>query len=291
MSAESMRGGLQNHWLYRRWKERRFASWSPSLRFGLSVVSIFIVATILSVFWTPYPPMAVDIGPVLSPPSAQHLFGTDNLGSDVFSRVLGATGLDVGITVAVVALALVVGSIWGALAGFYGRWFDTVTMRTLEMINAFPALLLAMLVIAIAGPSVANVIFVIALLPLPDYVRIARAEIMSKKSWPFADAARMMGRRPLGVLFRHLFPNSLRPLLIYASINASFVVATVGALGFVGLGIQPGSAEWGSMIAAGQGSITTGQWWVTFFPGAAILLLGVAFHLVGDGLADLDRQR
>ena len=246
---------------------------------------------VVSVFWTPYPPLAPATGPFGASPSAQHLFGTDATGGDIFSRALAATHTDVGITLAVVGLSLVAGTVWGALIGFYGGWADRLSLRILQVMNAFPSILLAMLVISVFGRSLVDVILVVALIPLPDYVRLARAEVMTKKHWQFAEAARMTGRRPAGVLFRHLVPNSTRPLLAYAGINASWVIATVGALGFLGLGIQPGSAEWGSMIAGGESGIVDGQWWMSFFPGAFIFLLAAAFHLIGDGLSDDDLTR
>ena len=211
--------------------------------------------------------MAPATGTFFAPPSWSHLFGTDATGGDIFSRTLAATHTDVGITLAVVALALVVGTLWGSLIGFYGGWLDALTLRILQVMNSFPALLLAMLVISAMGRGILDVILVVALIPLPDYVRLARAEVMTKKTWQFAEAARMIGQRRNGVLFRHLVPNSTRPLLAYAGINASWVIATVGALGFLGLGIQPGSAEWGSMIAGGESTIVNGQWWISFFPG------------------------
>jgi peptide/nickel transport system permease protein len=260
-----------------------------SLWVGVTILAGLAVAAVVSHFWTPYPPMADGVGPVFSPPSRAYLFGTDRVGADVFSRTLAATATDVGLTVAVVLIALFVGTLWGSLAGFYGGWFDQGTMRVLEVLNAFPSLLLAMLVIAVAGSGIINVIFVVALLPLPDYVRLARSEVMSKKTWQFAEAARMVGHTPRDVLFRHILPNSLQPELAYASINASWVAATIGALGFLGLGIQPGSAEWGSMIARGQDAIIAGQWWISVFPGLGIFLLATAFHLIGDSIADARR--
>ena len=263
----------------------------PSLKIGAGVVGLFAVVAVLSVFWTPYPPMQPATGAFLAPPSWTHLFGTDAVGADIFSRAFAATHTDVGITVAVVALALFTGTVWGSLVGFYGGWADALTMRILQTVQAFPALLLAMLVISALGRGVLDVILVVALIPLPDYVRLARAEIMTKKNWQFAEAARMIGRRPAGVLFRHLVPNSMRPLLANAGINASWVVATVGGLGFLGLGIQPGSAEWGSMIAGGESDIVSGVWWPCFFPGLAIFLLAYAFHLIGDALTDADINR
>ena len=257
-----------------------------ALKLGAVIAGLFAVLAVVSACWTPYPPLAPATGPFGAAPSARHLFGTDATGGDVFSRALAATHTDVGITLAVVGLALVAGTVWGALIGFYGGWADRLSLRILQVMNAFPSILLAMLVISVFGRSLVDVILVVALIPLPDYVRLARAEVMTKKHWQFAEAARMTGRRPAGVLFRHLVPNSTRPLLAYAGINASWVIATVGALGFLGLGIQPGSAEWGSMIAGGESGIVDGQWWMSFFPGAFIFLLAAAFHLIGDGLSD-----
>ncbi|RKR75882.1 ABC transporter permease [Frondihabitans australicus] len=259
-------------------------SWS--LWVGVGLLGLLIASGIVAIFWTPYAPGASAVGPLSSPPSLAHPFGTDDLGGDVLSRTMAAATTDVSITVVVVLLALIVGTLWGSLAGFFGGVFDYVTMRVLELLNSFPSLLLAVLVIAVAGPGIVNVVFVVAVLPLPDYVRLARAEVSSKKQWQFADAARLVGRGPFGVLFAHVVPNSLRPLLTFASVNASYVVSTVGALGYLGLGIQPGSAEWGSMIAKGQDAILSGQWWISGFPGLAIFLLAAAFHLISDAVAD-----
>ncbi|MGA2306223.1 MAG: ABC transporter permease [Acidimicrobiales bacterium] len=258
---------------------------------GFVIVALFALVALVSLIWTPYPPLAPATGSFLAAPSWSHPFGTDAVGADVFSRAMAATHTDVGITVAVIAISLVVGTLWGALVGFYGGILDTLSMRLLQVMNSFPALLLAMLVIAAIGRGTLIVILVVAVLPLPDYVRLARAEIRSKKQWQFAEAAKMIGRSPISVLFRHLVPNSMRPLFAYAAVNASWVTATVGGLGYLGLGIQPGSAEWGSMIAGGQSQIVAGKWWISFFPGLGIFLLAAAFHLIGDGLADADVAR
>ncbi|MGA2928567.1 MAG: ABC transporter permease [Solirubrobacteraceae bacterium] len=264
---------------------------SISLRVGILIVALFALVAIVSLIWTPYSPTAEATGAFNQAPSWSHLFGTDATGADIFSRTLRATTTDVGITVAVIVLALIVGTLWGSLIGFYGGFLDRLTLRMLQVLQSFPALLLAMLVLSTVGRGVLPVILVVALIPLPDYVRLARAEILSKKNWQFAEAARMIGHRPLGVLFRHLVPNSTRPLFAYAAINASWVVSTVGALGFIGLGIQPGSVEWGSMIAGGESGIVSGQWWISFFPGLGIFLLAAALHLIGDGISDDDLAR
>ncbi len=258
---------------------------------ALAVICMLGIAAILSAFWTPHPPTALETGPPFASPTWAHPFGTDAVGADIFSRTLSATHVDVGITIAVVGLALLVGTIWGSIIGFYGGWADAVSLRLLQVLQSFPALLLAMLVIFALGNGIRNVILVVAVIPLPDYVRLSRAEIRSKKTWQFAEAARLTGRRPIGVLFRHLVPNSMRPLVANASINASWVAATVGALGFVGLGIEPGSVEWGSMVAGGQAAVGSGGWWISFFPGLGIFFLSAAFHLLGDALTDADISR
>ncbi|UZN04158.1 ABC transporter permease [Cellulomonas sp. S1-8] len=268
----------------RRRRRRTKGRWA--LPAGLALLGVLLGSALLSKVWTPYPPDATGVGPVYAPPSAEHWFGTDRVGADVFSRTVAAGLTDVSITIAVVALALTVGTLWGALAGFYGGILDAVTLRLLEVVQAFPALLLAMLAVAVAGPGLLNVVLVVAIIPLPDYVRLARADVLSKKNWQFAEAARMVGNRPVVVLFKHLVPNSMRPLLAFASISASWVTGNIAALGYVGLGIEPGSAEWGSMISRGQDAIVSGDWWISFFPGVAILLLCISFHLIGDGLSD-----
>jgi peptide/nickel transport system permease protein len=245
--------------------------------------------SLVSLIWTPYPPTATGTGAFSSAPSGAHWFGTDSVGSDVFSRTVSAGRTDVFYTVTAVAIALVIGSAWGALAGFFGGWFETVTLRLLEVVQAFPALLMALLVISILGPGTFNVILVVAILPLPDFVRLARAEVLTKKTWQFAEAARMVGNPPLVVLFKHLMPNSWRPLLAYASISAAWVCGNIAALGFIGVGIQPDAVEWGSMIARGESDVVAGAWWEALFPGLGVLVLAIGCQLVGDGIAARNR--
>ncbi|OLT00301.1 hypothetical protein BJF90_36120 [Pseudonocardia sp. CNS-004] len=257
---------------------------TPTMRLGLVVVGILTLVAVVSLFWTPYDPAATKVGPVYDAPSASHWFGTDRVGADIFSLTMAGTRIDVGITIAAVGIAFVVGTTLGALAGFYGGWVDAVVSRLTEIMQAFPTLLLAMLIVAAVGPGVWNVIIVVAIVGIPDYLRLARAEILSKKTWQFTEAGRMVGNSPVRLLRRHLVPNSVLPLVAYSSINASWVTALVASLGFVGLGIEPGSAEWGAMIARGEDSIVSGEWWIAFFPGLAIFVLAAAFYLIGDGI-------
>jgi peptide/nickel transport system permease protein len=160
-------------------------------------------------------------------------------------------------------------------------------MRTLEVVQAFPSLLLAMIVVQAVGTGTTNVIVVLAFVGLPYYTRLVRAEILSKRTWQFAEAARMVGNAPLGVAFWHLLPNSLGPVFAYTSINAAWVVLVTASLGFLGIGIEPGRAEWGAMISRGQPQIITGEWWISFFPGLAVLGLTAGFYLLGDGIRDV----
>jgi len=241
--------------------------------------------------WTPYQSNQVGTGPIAASPSWQHLFGTDNLGSDIFSKVMKATPLDLGIVLVAVALAFVVGSVAGTLAGYFGGVIDAAIMRLLEVFQAFPILLLAMLIVAAVGAGTTNVVVVMAMVGVPGYLRLARAEILSKRNWQFAEAARMVGNSPLRVAFGHLLPNSLVPLVSYTSVNAAWTLLGTSSLGFLGVGIKPGVAEWGAMIAQEQSGIVNGQWWTTFFPVLAILGLAAAFYLLGDGLADLHDPR
>lgn len=266
---------------------RYLARASPSLKLGLGLLCVYVGVAILSLVWTPYPPDRPGAGPTYAPPSGTHWFGTDRLGSDVFSRTMAATRLDLSITVAAVVIALVIGTAIGVVSGFIGGFWDGVVMRVLDMLQAFPTLLLAMITVAVIGPGTVNVIVVLAFVGLPFYLRLARAEILTKRTWQFAEAARLAGNRPMRVAFRHLLPNSAGPLLAYTSVNAAWVVLVTASLGFLGIGIEPGRAEWGAMISRGQSQITTGEWWISVFPGIAVLGLSAAFYLLGDGLRDV----
>jgi peptide/nickel transport system permease protein len=268
---------------------RRVRASASALPLGLCLLGFLVLLSLTSPLWTPYAPGATGTGPVSAPPSGAHWFGTDSVGSDVFSRTVAAGRTDVLYTLAVVALALLVGSVWGAVVGFFGGWLEWATLRLLEVLQAFPALLMALFIISIVGPGTFKVILVAAIIPLPDFVRLARAEVLTKKNWQFAEAARMVGNRPAVVLFKHLMPNSSRPLLAYASVSAAWVVGNIAALGYIGLGIQPDAVEWGSMIARGQSDVVSGAWWESFFPGIGILVLAIGFQLVGDGLSARNR--
>jgi len=271
-----------------RWGRIRYTvRQSKSFVIGGVIVLAFVVVALTSRFWVPFEPRALLIGPTLAPPSADHWFGTNELGSDIFSRTVGAAVLDLRITFLAVLIAFVIGVGVGTMSGYWAGWLDIVIQRLLEVIQSIPTLLLAMIVVVAIGPGELNVVIVLAFLGMPYYARLVRAEVLSKRTWEFAEAARMVGGSSWRIAFRHLLPNSLSPALAYASVNAAWVVLVTASLGFLGIGIEPGTAEWGSMIARGQAYVVTGQWWISVFPGVAVLLLTTGFYLLGDGLRDV----
>lgn len=264
---------------------------SANLSVGAAVLGLYIAVALLSLIWTPYDPSAPAVGDPFSGPSASHWFGTDRLGSDVAARTMAATRVDLVITLTAVGVALVLGTVIGVASAVAGGWIDGLVMRLTDVIQSFPTLLLAMLTVVALGAGVANVVVVLAFVGLPYYLRLARAEILSRKSAQYAEAARLAGNSRWSVAFRHLLPNSTGPLLAYTSVNASWVVLVTASLGYLGVGIEPGRAEWGAMISRGQSQITTGEWWISVFPGLAVLGLSAAFYLLGDGVRDLNDPR
>lgn len=270
-------------------KKRPPLSWS--MRIGISILLVYIGVAVLSLFWTPYDPFTPGIGDGYLPPGSDFLLGTDRLGADMLSRLMAGARYDLGICLTAVTIALVAGTILGVIAGYYGGVVDTVILRVVESFQAFPGLLFAMLMVQAVGQGIVNVILVLSFVGIPDYLRLARAEIRSRRNWQFAEAARMVGNRSWRVAFRHLLPNSAGPLLAFTSINAAFTALITASLGFLGLGLSPNTPEWGNMIARGQDGVMTGEWWVSFFPGLAILGMTGAFYLLGDAISDLTDPR
>lgn len=252
--------------------------------------TLFLLLVILALFgpWlVPYDPLASNSERTLQPPSAAHWFGTDQLGRDVFSRVVVATRLDLGIAVAAVALSFAIGSVLGLLSGYYGRWVDTIVGRMSDTIMAFPLFVLAMGIVSALGNTIENIVYATAIINLPFYIRVARAEANVRREAGFITAAKLGGNSDFRVLAGHLYPNILPPMMVQISLNMGWAILNAAGLSFIGLGVRPPTPEWGIMVAEGAQYIVSGEWWLALFPGLALMLAVFCFNLLGDGLRDL----
>ena len=269
----------------------RVASWRLLLGNPVTVVSatILTVVVVIGIFagaLTPYGVNDIDVPNALQGPSGSHWLGTDELGRDVLSRVLVAIQASLRVAVVSVAFAVVVGVTIGVLAGYRGGWLDTVFMRIVDVMFAFPVLLLALAVVAILGPGVTTTILAIGIVYTPIFARVARASTLSVRVEPFVQVSRTMGTGHLYILRRHILPNISGPLIVQTSLSLAFAILSEAALSFLGLGIQPPQPSLGRMIYDSQGFVTL-AWWMTVFPGLAIFVTVLAFNLFGDGLRDV----
>ena len=232
-------------------------------------------------------PLATDGAHALAPPGVGHWFGTDEVGRDVFARVIAAAPLDLGIAVAAVALSFVVGSTLGTASGFVGGLFDAAVTRLVDTLMAFPLFLLAMAIVSALGNDTSNVIYATAVVNLPFYIRMSRAEAARLRHAGFVEAARTGGRSGVRLLAAHVYPNVLPLLVVQVSLNLGWAILNAAGLSFLGLGVRPPTAEWGIMVADGAALIVSGAWWVSVFPGCALMLTVLCFNLMGDGVRDL----
>jgi peptide/nickel transport system permease protein len=260
--------------------------------FGLVVLGLLVLAALLGRALAPYAPNDVDVLGRLQPPSAEHWFGTDELGRDVFSRVVVAARVSLVVGLVSVGIALAVGVTLGLVAGFYGRWVDDVVMRAMDVLFAFPAILLAIAIVAVLGPGVLNVMIAIGIVYTPIFARITRASVLTVREEVYVRAARSLGVGDLRLLRLHVLPNVLAPIIVQTSLSLAFAILSEAALSFLGLGVRPPDPSWGRMLFEGRGFIEQ-AWWMGVFPGLAIFLTVLAFNVVGDALRDaLDpRQR
>ena len=268
---------------------RRGLGANPLLLVGGLMSALIVVIALLAPLLAPFP---ADAGSathpfiVLHPPSAEHWFGTDNVGRDVYSRVLYGARISPLIAVVVLAISCAVGIPLGVAAGYFGGWLDETIMRVTDIFLAFPPLLLALALAAVLPASITTVIIVIALTWWPWYTRLIRGQAASVAGRPYIDSCRALGISRLRIIFRHILPNSITPLIVQVSLDVGGVILTVSALSFLGLGAQDPTPDWGLMVAEGQDYFLT-SWWVVTFPGIAILVTAFAFTLLGDGLRDL----
>jgi len=266
---------------------------NPVTGLAFAMFAFFVGSALLGAWLVPYDPLATDATATLQPPSAQHWFGTDNLGRDVFSRVIVATRLDLMISVAAVAMSFVIGSVLGAVAGYRGGLIDVATSRVLDTIMAFPLFVLAMGIVAALGNTVANIIYATAIINIPFYARLVRAEVNIRRDAGFTLAAKLAGNSDARVLAFHIFPNALPPMMVQVSLNLGWAILNAAGLSFIGLGVRPPTPEWGIMVAEGANYIVSGEWWLALFPGLWLMLAVFTFNLMGDGLRDIvdPRQR
>ncbi|MDQ3695674.1 MAG: ABC transporter permease [Chloroflexota bacterium] len=265
---------------------------NPVTAVGMAVVVLLVLMATFAPLLAPYDPFATDPRVSSQPPSWSHPFGTGPFGEDILSRVMYGARYDLAIAFGAVGIALVLGCLIGAVAGFWGGLFDDVLMRVVELLQAFPQFVLAMAIAGALGPSFLNLIIAIAVTNIPIYAHLMRVRILSIKGAQFAVAAASSGNSRPRILYRHLLPNSLAPIFVQSTLQPGWAILSAAGLSFIGLGIRLPAPEWGLMVAAGSSRIISGQWWISLFPGLFIVLAVMAFNLIGDGLQDLlDPQR
>jgi peptide/nickel transport system permease protein len=259
-----------------------------SLKTGCVIILSWILVALLAPWITPADPNAIDLRNVLQPPGADWFMGTDQVGRDVFSRVVYSARIDLWMGFLGVLAPLLIGVVIGLFSGYFGGLTDAVMMRIVDITLAFPFLILVLAIVAMLGPGLGNFIIALAIVAWVSYARLIRAEVLVVKNSEYIQAAKTMGYRPFYIIFRHVLPNVMTPVIVYAMTDAVLVILAGASLGFIGLGVQPPTAEWGAMIADGQPYIDE-AWWISFFPGLAAVTLGAGLSLVGDGLARMWR--
>jgi peptide/nickel transport system permease protein len=260
---------------------------SPTLAIGVAIIACFALMALLAPWIAPENPVAANAARVLHAPAPGILFGTDGNGMDVLSRVIHGALYAFGIAIPVVVVGLALGVPVGLWTGWRGGWADEITMRGFDALRVFPSIILALAVVAAAGPSLLNVVLVLALLDAPIFARVVRAEVLALRGGTFVEAAVAAGNPTHRILFRHILPNALRGAMAQTAVRAAWAVRISATLAFLGVGIQPPTPEWGAMIRQGAEYMVTGEWWVAVFPGTALILLVLGMNMLGDGLADL----
>ncbi|RWL91631.1 MAG: ABC transporter permease [Mesorhizobium sp.] len=264
---------------------RRFSANRLALVGMLIIIALLVVAAFADVL-APYSPTVGDLKNArLLAPSAAHWFGTDDLGRDIYSRIVYGARWTLYVVILVAIIAAPIGLLVGTVAGYAGGWTDTILMRITDIFLAFPKLVLALAFVAALGPGIENAVLAIAITSWPPYARIARAETLTVRNSDYIKAVQLMGASPVRIVLRHIMPLCISSLIIRVTLDMAGIILTAAGLGFLGLGAQPPLPEWGAMIASGRRFILD-QWWVAAAPGAAILIVSLGFNLLGDGLRD-----
>lgn len=269
---------------------RRWPRPKPAPAIGAVIILVLAVCAIVPGWVAPFDPLAFDYGATLQPPSLAHPFGTDNFGRDILSRVIWATRIDMQIAIFATVFPAVFGTVAGALLGYFGGIADVLFRRLVDLIVTVPFLVLVIAIVAVLGPGLVNMYIAISSVGWIVYARLVRAEILGQKRRDYAAAGRVMGYRWPRILFLHLLPNAITPVVVYWMTDMALAILVGSSLGYLGLGAQPPTAEWGVLIADGKNFMTT-AWWMSIFPGLAIVAAGMGFSLLGDGVAGLLRRR
>jgi peptide/nickel transport system permease protein len=265
---------------------RRLAT-SPAAIAGLVLLLLQVVAIVLAPVIAPYSPVDADPLSSLQPPSPAHWFGTDVSGMDIFSRVIYATRINLLISITAVAVAFAIGVPIGLLIGYYRGFVSSAVMRLFDFIQSFPVFVLGMALVSVMGQEIWNVAFVLAVLFLPVFARLIRAEVLSLRERPFISAARCSGATDPTIMFRHILPNALTPAIVQISISIGMAILLTAGLSFIGAGVRMPTPEWGLMVSTGAQQMILGVWWVALFPGLAIVLSVLCFALLGDVAREL----
>ena len=268
--------------MLRRWATNR------NLLLGAAIMLTLVVVAICAPLLTPYEPQEQNYDITLQSSSLQHPFGTDNLGRDILTRVLYGARIDLRVGVIAVIAPFIIGLLLGCAAGYFGGWIDTVVMRCVDIVQAFPFIVIVVAIVAVLGPGLNNMFIAVALTAWIVYARLIRGEILAVKHKEYVEAARLVGMSDLRIIWRYVLPNVITSSIVYAMADIALYIGLAAALSFLGLGAKPPEPEWGAMITEGQAYITT-AWWMSVFPGLAMVITGIGLSLIGDGLADVLR--
>ncbi|MBP8240962.1 MAG: ABC transporter permease [Thermoflexales bacterium] len=253
---------------------------------GSVLFGLIVLLALIGTRATPYDPVQMDIQNRLAEPGLEHVLGSDHYGRDIFSRLLAGAHLSLLIGLVSVSLAVSSGLLLGLPAGYFGGWVDMLVMRVMDLMLSFPSVLLALGIVAIAGPSLFNVMLAVGIASVPSYTRLVRASVLGIRGLPYIEAARALGSAPLRIITQHVIPNILAPLIVLATLGTAGAILTGAALSFLGLGSQPPIPEWGAMLSEARNYMRLG-WWLTVFPGLAIAITVLSLNQLGDGLRDL----
>jgi peptide/nickel transport system permease protein len=270
--------------------QRRLARWARNrnLLLGLAIMVGLVGVALLAPLLSSYQPHQQNYDITLQGPSFAHPFGTDNFGRDILTRVIYGAQIDLRVGAIAVIAPFIIGIVLGCLAGYFGGWMDTVIMRCVDIVQAFPFIVIVVAIVAVLGPGLQNMYIAVALTAWIVYARLVRGEILVVKQKEFVLAARVIGMRDLRVISAHVLPNVITASIVYAMADIALYIGLAAALSFLGLGAKPPDPEWGAMITEGQAYITT-AWWMSVFPGLAMVVTGIGLSLIGDGLADVLR--